>query len=252
MGASVGDPALGLFRRPALASIDAAPTIPESIGDPTVFGPYLAAVGEGLLRLLTGAAARPVAVISDLQWADPDTLAVVEYIAGHINGLPTALVVMHRPGENADADAVIGRLGRNSWATCLDLAALARDAVHEMIRVRLQGGRPRRSWSRRSPGSPRGCRCWSRSSSPPPSRTTRCGRAATGTGSTPRRAGPVHRNRCGTRSRRGWVASAASAGGRCWPAPCWAGPSMSAWSPAACTLTGPRSPKPCGARPAPA
>lgn len=142
MGASVGDPALGLFRRPVLALIDAAPTIPESIGDPTVFGPYPAAVGEGLLRLLTGAAARPVAVIEDLQWADPDTLAVVEYIAGHINGRPMALVVTHRPGENADADAVIGRLGRNSWATCLDLAALARDAVHEMIRVRVQGGRP--------------------------------------------------------------------------------------------------------------
>ena len=85
------------------------------------------------------AAGRPVAVIEDLQWADPDTRSVVEYIADHIHGRPAALVITHRTGESADTDAMTIRLGRTGWSTTLDLGPLPPDAVDEMTSARLNG-----------------------------------------------------------------------------------------------------------------
>ena len=107
--------------------------------DPAVLGPYGAAVGEGVLRLLVLAAGRPVAVIEDLHWADDDTLSVVEYIAGHIHGRAAALVVTQRTGENPATDAVGTRLGRSARSTTVDLSPLSSEAVDEIVASRLSG-----------------------------------------------------------------------------------------------------------------
>ena len=138
-GAGLDDPAVALFRRPLAALIGSTVADPGLVQDPAAFGPYAAAVGEGLLRLLGLAADRPVAVIEDLQWADPDTQTVVEFIADHIHGRPAALVMTHRVGESADMDAMTVRLGRTGWSTILDLGPLTPDAVDEMTSARLHG-----------------------------------------------------------------------------------------------------------------
>ena len=138
-GAGLDDPAVALFRRPLESLFGTAAADPGLVEDPAAFGPYAAAVGEGLLRLLGLAAGRPVAVIEDLQWADPDTQSVVEYIADHIHGRPAALVITHRTGESADTDAMTVRLGRTGWSTTLDLGPLPPDAVDEMTSARLHG-----------------------------------------------------------------------------------------------------------------
>jgi len=138
-GASIDDPAVAMFRRPVEALIGTAVAIPGLVENSAAFGPYAAAVGEGLLRLMSLAAGRPVAVIEDLQWADPDTRSVVEYIADHIHGRPAALVITHRTGESTDTDAMTVRLGRTGWSTILDLGPLPPDAVDEMTSARLTG-----------------------------------------------------------------------------------------------------------------
>jgi hypothetical protein len=90
-GARLDDPRVALFRRPVEALIGTAPAEPGVAQDPAAFGPFGAAVGEGLLRLLELAADRPATVFEDLYWADPDTRSVVEYLADHIHGRPAAV-----------------------------------------------------------------------------------------------------------------------------------------------------------------
>jgi DNA-binding CsgD family transcriptional regulator/tetratricopeptide (TPR) repeat protein len=138
-GGRLDDPRMSLFGRPVEALIGTGPD-PGAVPDPTAFGPFGAAVGEGLLRLLGLAADRPVAVFEDLHWADPDTRSIVEYLADHIHGRTAALVITHRTGESADTDAMTARIGRNSWSTVMDLTALPDAAVDEMTRERLPGG----------------------------------------------------------------------------------------------------------------
>ena len=92
-------------------------------------------------------AGRPVVVIEDLHWADPETLDVVEFIADHVRGRGAALVVTLRSGESSGADAVAVRIGRTGRSTTLDLAPLRPDAVDACqpsgwaARRRLRSGR---------------------------------------------------------------------------------------------------------------
>jgi len=78
-----------------------------------------------VLRLLTtlgpGGA---VLALEDLHWADPDTLAVLEYLADAASGVPVLLIVTARdePGPMTD---LLHDLGRRDACTVLPLAPLS-------------------------------------------------------------------------------------------------------------------------------
>lgn len=66
-------------------------------------------LGEGLLQLLAAAGGGTgcLLVLEDLQWADQDTIALVQYLAGAISDLPVLLAVSARddqPGLSQDPD----------------------------------------------------------------------------------------------------------------------------------------------------
>ncbi len=134
-GVDLDAPSLALFRRPlaALTGIGLA----NDGTDPAAFGPYGAAIGEGLLRLLAAAAERVVILIEDLHWADEDTLAVVDYLAHHIHGRPAALLLTVRDGDSSTADAAAVRMGRLAGATTVVLPPLSSEDVAALTAARL-------------------------------------------------------------------------------------------------------------------
>ena len=91
-------------------------------------------VGEGLLRVtrLLGRGAGTLLVIEDLHWADPDTLAVLEYLADNVASEPTVVVVTMRTGEPGTASELIGRLEVRGAAEVVALGRLGRREVAAM------------------------------------------------------------------------------------------------------------------------
>ena len=92
----------------------------------------LLVLGEGLLRLLVtaGRGAGCLLVLDDLHWADPDTVALVEYLAGAAGSVGLLLAVAARddqpglsPGSGPDESAV-GRLVGQPGITTLRLHRL--------------------------------------------------------------------------------------------------------------------------------
>jgi hypothetical protein len=83
-------------------------------------------LAEGVLRLLRALAGARAVVLEDLHWADPDTLAVVEYLVdnvgdqdvlGPVTALPGAGVARWTVGHLGYARAVVlGREGRPAAA----------------------------------------------------------------------------------------------------------------------------------------
>ncbi len=87
---------------------------PESGVDPTLV------LGEGLLRLLSacGGERGCLLVLEDLHWADADTVALVEYLAGAARRWPVLVAVSARDDE--PTSGAVGRL-----RGCADVTALA-------------------------------------------------------------------------------------------------------------------------------
>jgi DNA-binding CsgD family transcriptional regulator len=83
-------PALGRLR-PDWAD----PGVPEPLVDPALV------LGEGLLRALPPGGA--ALLLDDLHWADPDTVALIAYLAGAVAGAPVAIVAAARDEEPATA-----------------------------------------------------------------------------------------------------------------------------------------------------
>ncbi|MEK6437726.1 hypothetical protein [Pseudonocardia sp. T1-2H] len=98
-------------------------------------------------------------VLEDLQWADPETLAVVEYLADNCAGERLVLVATCRdvPGTAMD---LLERLARRGSPRLEALAALTGEQVGTWSR-RVAVLRAHRSPSRFVTGQ-RGFRCWSR------------------------------------------------------------------------------------------
>jgi DNA-binding CsgD family transcriptional regulator len=95
-------------------------------------------VGEGVLRLVKalGGESGAVLVAEDLHWADPETLAVLEYVVDHALEERLAVVASARPGSSAGGDLVrdliAGRI-----ATPVELLPLPPPQVAEMARSAL-------------------------------------------------------------------------------------------------------------------
>lgn len=104
------------------------------------------ALHVGVSRLL-GTGTRPVVlVVDDLQWADPASLRLIEYVASDLARTPVLLVVTVRPlTGDAPIELVdcLGELARQPGAVRIDLAGLGADDVVQWLSQRSGGGADR-------------------------------------------------------------------------------------------------------------
>ena len=116
-------------RPPAEALAGFAPhlgrLVPEWGSGSTESSPLL--VGEAVVRLLRASGPGWVLVLEDLQWADEDTIAVLEFLAGALRTEVVLCVVTVRSG----ADGPAGRLRRHG-ATVIDLGPLGEAEIDAM------------------------------------------------------------------------------------------------------------------------
>ena len=111
--------------RPALGSL-----VPDWAGDSAVdVSPLILA--EGILRV--GRVASPaegtLVVLEDVHWADPDTLAAIEYLVDHAGAEPLLVLVTHRRGHAGPAADLLGALEARG---VLDLRPLDRLTVDQV------------------------------------------------------------------------------------------------------------------------
>ncbi|MBO2453815.1 AAA family ATPase [Actinomadura barringtoniae] len=104
--------------------------LPEWAGEAsaTSVDPVLV-LGEGLVRLLWALNGRRgcVVVLEDVHWADPDTLAVLEYLAGAVHACPVLIAVSAR--EEESPPQLIDRLAARPGTRTMRLERLVRDGV---------------------------------------------------------------------------------------------------------------------------
>lgn len=98
-------------------------------------------LGEALLRLLTlpgrnGA----LLVLEDLQWADPETLAIVEYLADNLAGSPVLCIATIRDYEPSAGLGAVRSIGSRRAATLVDVPRLTERAVTQMAAACLGTG----------------------------------------------------------------------------------------------------------------
>ena len=93
-------------------------------------------LGEATVRLLAqvGVGTRAVLLVEDLQWADPETCAVVEYLADNLAGTSALLVVTVRDGVPGSGTDLAGEMLRRRVAGELVVGALDRSGVLELAR----------------------------------------------------------------------------------------------------------------------
>ncbi|MHB8488830.1 MAG: ATP-binding protein [Candidatus Dormibacteria bacterium] len=91
-------------------------------------------VAEGLLRLVQaiGDADGCVLLLEDLQWADPETLHAVEYVADHARALPVLCVCTLRDETDCDALNTVSRLETRRAVTVVRVPALSPAQVTDM------------------------------------------------------------------------------------------------------------------------
>lgn len=96
----------------------------------------LVVVCEGVLRLLR-ALGRPrgsLLVLEDMHWADPETLAVVEYLSDQLDGERVLCLVTLRREEQSDARTLAHALAARRATELLDLQRLSDPDVEAMAR----------------------------------------------------------------------------------------------------------------------
>ncbi|WP_042379400.1 helix-turn-helix transcriptional regulator [Streptacidiphilus melanogenes] len=130
-GEPIDDQALGPYR-PVLGRL-----IPEwSVGDHE--NSSMVILGEAVLRLLiaAGRGRGQLLLLEDLHEADPETLAVVEYLVDNLEYTPVTLLATIRT-EFSDALDLASAARRRGTGTVLDLPPLTRPQVQELIAVGL-------------------------------------------------------------------------------------------------------------------
>src|SRR5579859_4281041 len=98
--------------------------------------PSAVLVGEGLLRLLraVGGGGGCVLVLEDLHWADPDTLAVLEYLSDHLDEESIACLITLRSDEPGIGLNAAHALVARRAAIPVELSRLGPGEVDEMAR----------------------------------------------------------------------------------------------------------------------
>jgi DNA-binding CsgD family transcriptional regulator len=99
------------------------------------------ALGEGIIQLIRGLAMDKGLLITleDLHWADPDTLAVLEYLADNAASERVLLVATSRDEPDSAGIDLARRLAGRHAATRLPLGRLGADGVERMVRACLPG-----------------------------------------------------------------------------------------------------------------
>lgn len=97
-------------------------------------------VAEALLRVLaaTGRGRGMILTIDDVHWADPETLAVLEYFADHLPSVEVLCVVAARPGESEGCDALLTSLEARRSVQRIEVDRLDEEEVRMMARACLQ------------------------------------------------------------------------------------------------------------------
>jgi DNA-binding CsgD family transcriptional regulator/tetratricopeptide (TPR) repeat protein len=116
--------------RPALGSL-----VPDWREPGVAVEPSSVVIGEGLLRLarVLGQGSGTLLVIEDLQWADADTWAVVEYVADNIAAEPVVQLLTVRTQERSSASDLVSRLEARRAARVVDLGRLGSAEVAAMV-----------------------------------------------------------------------------------------------------------------------
>ena len=93
-------------------------------------------VAEAVLRVLHALAAPSPAVmlIEDVQWADPETLALLEYLADNVAGQRAAIVITIRSDTPSPGLSAVRDLAARRVATLVELARLGSGDVTAMAR----------------------------------------------------------------------------------------------------------------------
>lgn len=93
-------------------------------------------VSEGLIRLFRAAGDErgTLLVLEDLHWADFETLAVVDHVAGHLATEPVLLIATLRREPGSPAMALVRSLVAKRMATMIEVDRLGCASVEEMAR----------------------------------------------------------------------------------------------------------------------
>jgi DNA-binding CsgD family transcriptional regulator len=92
-----------------------------------------------VLRSLQARAGRPLLVaVDDLQWADPDSLRLLAFLARRLNGMPVALIATLRPWPREAAE-VCAELEAGGHGALERLASLSRPAAAALLAERASG-----------------------------------------------------------------------------------------------------------------
>ena len=124
--------------RAALARV--LPDFPvEHRESPTRDADPVVEVGEGILRLLVdqGRGRGAVLALDDLQWADPDTIAVLDYLTESVAGQPLLILLASR--EDRTPTGLARRLDRQPGARVRRVERLDPQAAEQLARASSEG-----------------------------------------------------------------------------------------------------------------
>ncbi len=98
-------------------------------------------LAEAILQVLTEVSRRrrTLVVVEDVHWADPDTVAVVEYLADNLASSRLTLLITARSGENPDVDELLMRLNARGSTRIVPLEPLTDERIAEMAAACLGG-----------------------------------------------------------------------------------------------------------------
>lgn len=139
------DPALEPWRAalaPVLPNLAAAATTIATGAAPDPAGPPLSASvrAEAVLQAVRSLAPRgAVVTLEDLHWADPDTLAIAEYMAEHVTRQATILVLTSRDEPGTPVMQLVRRLWGRTGVVHLPLERLTPAQTAEMVAACLAG-----------------------------------------------------------------------------------------------------------------
>jgi DNA-binding CsgD family transcriptional regulator len=112
------------------------PLLPSLVGPSPTTDVPASVRAEAVLRLLSHAnPSGVVVVLEDLHWADPDSVELVEYLAGNLGESPVVLVVTLRDSPPTPALAVVRRQRGRPDATFLALDRLDPAQAAAMVRA---------------------------------------------------------------------------------------------------------------------
>ena len=116
---------------PALASL--VPEWSRPRDDLAEISPLI--LGEALIRMLSSSGSKAsLLVLEDLHWADPETLAIVEYLADNLAEANAVCVATVRDSEPSPGLDHVRSIAARRAATCIEVPRLPDWAIRQMAR----------------------------------------------------------------------------------------------------------------------